>query len=97
MRFDEVVYLQGMRSVYREILSSCIQGLGMEDPAARGSAWILERERAIAMLREVCRDFGDNDWDEGLDLGDVIEKHLARHLYERWEGDMQGEYDNERT
>ena len=40
-----------------------------------------ERVSVVAILREVCRDYGDNDWADDLHLYDVIEKHLARHLY----------------
>ena len=42
---------------------------------------LIERHEAIASLRELCADFGDNDWPDELTLGDIIEKHLARHLY----------------
>ncbi len=34
-----------------------------------------------AVLRNVCKDFGDNDWPDDLHLGDVIDKHLARYLH----------------
>lgn len=40
----------------------------------------LERLEIVAKLREVCAEHGDNDWPEDLHLGDVLEKHLARHL-----------------
>lgn len=49
---------------------------------AAGAAWILEREATVAQLRQVCDDFGDNEWPDGLHLADVIEKHLARHLWQ---------------
>ena len=39
-----------------------------------------ERASVIALLRRVCEVHGDNDWPDDLHLGDVIEKHLARHL-----------------
>jgi hypothetical protein len=41
-----------------------------------------QRLDAIAQLRSICADFGDNDWDDDLHLGDVIEKHLGKHLYD---------------
>jgi hypothetical protein len=31
---------------------------------------------------DLCADYGDNDWTDDLNLSDVIEKHLARHLRE---------------
>ena len=43
-------------------------------------ALLTERQRAIVALRAVCADFGDNDWADNLDLGDIIEKHLHRNL-----------------
>lgn len=41
-----------------------------------------ERDATVKMLRDVCADFGDNDWADELHLADVIEKHLARHLWQ---------------
>jgi len=43
----------------------------------------LSKERAdtVVALRELCRVFGDNDWDDDLNLSDAIEKHLAKPLY----------------
>lgn len=32
------------------------------------------------MLRQVCDEFGDNDWPDNLHLADVIEKHLWDEL-----------------
>jgi len=42
-----------------------------------------ERNDAIVMLRQVCEDWGDNDWADNLHLADIIEKHLWRHLEAR--------------
>jgi predicted secreted protein len=44
---------------------------------------VLEREAAVQALREMCRDFGDNDWPEDLHLADILDKHLAKHLHAR--------------
>lgn len=41
----------------------------------------LEREQTISALRELCAVFGDNDWPEDLNLADVVEKHLGKHLH----------------
>jgi hypothetical protein len=43
--------------------------------------WEIERKGIIAALRELCAAFGDNDWPDDLDLRDVIEKHLGKHLH----------------
>jgi hypothetical protein len=70
----------GCRMVATSILSSCLLRLGYKGDMAEHSRWILERERAISTLRQVCKEFGDNDWETNLDLSDIIKKHLERHL-----------------
>lgn len=50
--------------------------------AAGQAAWLIEREEAVARLRWLCEEFGDQDWDDNLHLADVIDKHLGRYLYE---------------
>ncbi len=42
--------------------------------------YIKEREQTIAALRRICDEYGDNEWDNNLFLGDILEKHLRRHL-----------------
>lgn len=39
-----------------------------------------ERFEAVNALRDICAKFGDNDWSDDLHLGDVVDKHLGRHL-----------------
>lgn len=77
---EEDIWMQGRRSAYTRILQEACGALGYDDPASKAAAWILEREAAVAMLRIECRVFGDNDWPDTLNLADVIEKHLCRHL-----------------
>jgi len=55
--------------------------LGMEGRTLE--SLVAEREAAVAALRSVCGDFGDNDWSSEVHLADVIEKHLGRHLEQR--------------
>jgi hypothetical protein len=83
---EEQIYLQGQKQVYISILMMCLGSLGITDPDARRHAWIEERQAAIVMLRDLCNEFGDNDWPDELYLGDIIEKHLARHLWQREDG-----------
>jgi hypothetical protein len=71
---------EGRKSVYRELLQSAVRELGGADKDAH--AWRVEREDAVHQLRDVCQSHGDNDWPDNLHLGDAIEKHLARYLYE---------------
>jgi len=42
-----------------------------------------ERAETLMLLRELCGDFGDNDWPDNLHLVDIIEKHLIRPLVNR--------------
>ncbi len=49
-------------------------------PDRKQLSWELERAEALAALRTVCRDHGDNEWPDNLHLADIIEKHLGRHL-----------------
>jgi hypothetical protein len=44
----------------------------------------IDRNEIIQVLRNVCKDFGDNDWSDELHPADVIEKHLARYWYENF-------------
>lgn len=81
-QIDEQSYVQGERAIYKLLLQECLSGLNPSDLDWKRAELILEREEAIIQLRNLCREFGDNDWDENLRLADVIEKHLGRHLYE---------------
>lgn len=40
----------------------------------------VELADARAVLRRLCDDHGDNDWDDSLYLADVLDKHLGDHL-----------------
>ncbi len=42
----------------------------------------LERKDVVRVLRDLCADFGDNDWPSNLHLGDALDKHLGNALYE---------------
>jgi hypothetical protein len=50
------------------------------DWAAERTGYRVEREEAIAMLRDVCQRHGDNNWPDHRHLMDILEKHLLRHL-----------------
>lgn len=68
------------RAVYQRLLRLALEGLGMDSPEFETARLASERSRLVTTLREICAEFGDNDWPENLDLSDVLEKHLARHL-----------------
>ncbi len=79
---DESAFDRGRRAAWIRQLRDAIRNLGIENNEAADAARILERVGAVRELREVCGEFGDNDWADGLDLADVVEKHLGRHLME---------------
>jgi hypothetical protein len=75
---EELAYEQGYRAAVGTFLS---RSLRESSAAVRDkNSWVSERMDAVAMLRQVCAEWGDNDWPDGLHLGDIIEKHLWRHL-----------------
>ncbi len=51
-------------------------------PEARLKQLELERKDVVRVLRDLCADFGDNDWPSNLHLGDALDKHLGDALYE---------------
>lgn len=76
-------YKQGYRSVYTEMIATATKGLGYKDVTLE--TMIVEREAVIVALRSLCEAFGSNEWDEHLSLSDVVNKHLARQLYDKYE------------
>lgn len=92
MAFDEQSYEQGSLMAWRLMLGQCLRHLGIDDAEAGKVRWVAERTDVVLMLRQVCEEYGDQDWDDDLHLGDVIEKHLWEHLPElggegEWEED----------
>lgn len=83
---EERAYQAGRRAAFRRMLQTALGELGYDSPEAAQSDWIIEREQAIAQLRELCATHGDNDWPDDLNLADVIEKHLADYLYQERTG-----------
>ena len=79
---EEQCYEQGERSVWRQLYSLALDELGYTTTESPGR-WVKEREDAIALLRQMCVDHGDNEWDESLHLADILEKHLWGHLASR--------------
>ncbi|MEE8113596.1 MAG: hypothetical protein V3T23_04500 [Nitrososphaerales archaeon] len=74
-------YERGGRMAWRLVLLTACKHLGVDDTEVGKARWIVEREEVIVALRDLCETFGDNNWPDNLGLGDVIEKHLARHLH----------------
>lgn len=82
---DKKSYTQGSRIAWWAMLGTCLRELGYdetkEDPKYKVAMLTNERERSISVLRSLCEDFGDNDWDENLNMADIINKHLGNHLH----------------
>ena len=77
---NETDYISGSRAAWLSMLQTCLRELGVDDPAAGQARWVSEREQTVAMLRQVCERYGDNDWPDTLHLADVVDKHLGKYL-----------------
>lgn len=75
----------GNRAAWSRILTLAARELSGEERSL--GAALSELEDARRALRELCDELGCNDWPDDLHIGDVIEKHLARHLHERRDND----------
>lgn len=66
-------------------LNLCLRELSYsgEEAEKQRLRLISEREEVIQFLRGVCSEHGDNDWEEGLHLKDIIDDYLVRHIGER--------------
>jgi len=82
----ESAWVAGHRAAWVQLLNTALRNLGYDDPESQKANWATEREGALRHLRELCADFGDNNWPNTLDLGDAIDKHLSRHLYRNNQG-----------
>lgn len=78
-------WARGHRAATASMFRHCLRELGY-GPYVDKARWISEREAAVAMLRRVCEDFGDTDWEPRDHLADVIDKHLGRYLWAPKEG-----------
>ena len=41
-----------------------------------------ERKETVQMLRNICGEYGDNDWTDDLHLADVLRRHLFNYIDE---------------
>jgi protein-disulfide isomerase-like protein with CxxC motif len=76
---EERAYIEGQRALLRRQLAEILRALGVDSPEWT-TRWVIEREEAIAALRDLCRRHGDNDWPDEMALCDIIDKHLGKHL-----------------
>jgi len=76
---NEQDYISGEQAFARRIMGECIKTL----PPADKAQWSLERIDVVAKLREICGEFGDNEWSDDLHIVDILDKHLQRHLEDK--------------
>ena len=77
---EERAYSRGARQAWLTIMKEAMRNLGQDSKEWNDNRWRIEREETISTLRDLCGQFGDNDWPDNLHLSDVIEKHLVRPL-----------------
>lgn len=79
-------YIEGRRATMRRLMNQCAIEMGfgdlLKDPAAKLALAYVALDEIRSKLRELCGVYGDNDWADNLNLTDVLEKHLGRHLDE---------------
>lgn len=74
-------YENGKRAVYLEVIRHCYREM-MQGEEILPESYVIERTEAVQTLRHLCEEFGNNNWPDNLNLSDVIEKHLGRHLHQ---------------
>lgn len=77
---EETAFEAGQRALWLRLLSQGLHELGYGPTAPAPGPWVLEREALVALLRQICATYGDNDWNDTAWLPDVLEKHLWKHL-----------------
>lgn len=74
---EDKAYEKGRRAAYLAQLREAVKQLGEE---GNEHAWLIERAETQTVLRELCEDFGDMDWDKDLYIPDVLRNHLQLYL-----------------
>ncbi len=77
---SEQHYINGKTQAYRDMLALCVRELA--EPGVTVEKLLKERADTLLVIRRICEDYGDNDWPDELHLGDALEKHLERHLWD---------------
>lgn len=80
---EKKAYQDGQRSVWIGTLNLCLRNLGVDSPEVDAAKWIAEREEVISVLRSICGNHGDNDWDQEMHIADIINKHLRPYMEQK--------------
>lgn len=86
----EFAYYAGTQSVYRELLRVALTGLGINSSEWEKWNWLSERADTIGLLRTICKEYGDNAWEDDLHLRDIIAKHLLPYIIKVTRGPSMG-------
>jgi hypothetical protein len=84
---EEQAYLMGQQSVWLRLLEEALLRIDTPQPLARLRA---ERAATIALLRRLCRDYGDNTWPDDLYLPDILDNHIR---WDAMKNDAEGAAD----
>ena len=78
----EDAWNNGYRAACLLFVREALKHLDADEILSPGRAvnWMVEREEAIQVLRRICNEYGDNEWEPTLHLADIIDKHLADRL-----------------
>lgn len=86
---EERAYIEGGRSAWRRLLGDAILELSWDKDSinssadqtvARGAAAIVQLDEVRAEIRKLCEKFGDDSWEDGDHLVDVLRNYLEPHL-----------------
>ncbi len=75
---EERFYTEGETHALKQMIKDCqnkLRAYGIE--LKTDETFSQERIDTIALLRMLCDEYGDNDWDDNLHLTDIIQKHLT--------------------
>ena len=78
---EEKLYIQGETEALKKMITHCqtkLQAFGVE--LSSDEKFSHERIEAIGLLRMLCDEMGDNDWEDDLHLSDIIQKHLVKDV-----------------
>lgn len=78
---EELAYIEGRAVAHRRAMLYHARELGIfhaDDPSVALAYKTDELARVRKQLRELSERLYCNNWEDSLDLGDVVEKHIAR-------------------
>lgn len=76
----EESYMRGRKEMAMSVVRGLMPDLELDGDAATCASLSIQIVDAKSMLRNICDDHGDNDWQDDLHLVDILGKHLHDHL-----------------